>query len=103
MFLDRLTVMRKIDCELLIDLGIVDSRADEGTAWVVWGKLCKDPVVSVRTREVNARPENQYPQDPNQTGIFIYDAVQIVEQEMTPAERVALRDRVLAACQRRKA
>jgi hypothetical protein len=102
MVLDRLKVMRKIDVRMLFDLGIVDPHADEFTAYVVWGKLCTDPIVAERAAVVWARPENQYPSCPNQTGIFCYDAVQIVEQEMSESEKVALRDRVIAACTPRK-
>jgi hypothetical protein len=101
--INKLQVMRSIDVQLLLESGILDPRADEGTAWMVWGKLCKDPIVAERTRIVKSRPENQPPNDPNLTGIFIYDAVQIVEQEMTAAEKVALRDRVIAACRKSKA
>jgi hypothetical protein len=46
--------MQTRDLKLLLELGILDPRADEFTAYVLWADFCKDPVVHTRSREAGS-------------------------------------------------
>jgi len=105
MFLERLTVMRKIDCELLIQLGIIDPRCDEYSAFVAWYQMLTElRVVGKRARDAEPPPPPgcHHPSHPNYEEFFGDDRVQKTVSKLTPAEKIELRDRTLAACTTRK-
>ena len=83
----NLQVMQSAEVSLLLDLGVLDERADEGTAFTLLGMVIHDPVVFRRLLDL---PPTQ-PRDN-------YAGLHAVVQAMPPAEKQALQDRVLAKC-----
>jgi hypothetical protein len=102
MNMGRLQVMNENDVQLLLDLGIVDPRADEYSAWTAWYKFLDElgGPVGDRARALGPQPTPgcQDPSHPNYAEYFGDDRVQKLVNQMTPAEKIELRDRTLAAC-----
>ena len=83
----RLEVMNHSEIGLLIRLGILDERADEGTAFIMLGKVIRDSVVRQRSRELDPTVDREP-----------YGSLHEVVNAMSPPEKVALRERVFEAC-----
>jgi hypothetical protein len=74
---------------LMVELGIINPReTDEFSFFAAWDALTKDPLVWARTRAV--------PRNPEFPAMIPLGATRTVVAAMPPAEKKALRDRVLA-------
>jgi hypothetical protein len=86
--------METTEIQLLVDLGVLNPRADEFSALTVWGMLIKDPVVWKRKIAL--------PRNPRYPAMIAHDAEFIVIAAMTADEKKQLADRILAKCANRK-
>lgn len=81
--------------QFMCDIGILNPRADEFTAYLLWGKVIADPVLwkmkvaACNDPEIQALP----PGDPRAS---LYN-------RLTAQEKIELRDRVFATCGNAKA
>lgn len=83
--------MRTENIQLLVSLGILNPRADELTAHFVWGELLRDPIIWRRSSAL--------PRDPEFPAMVPFNATHLVCKAMTAAEKVELRERILAKCE----
>jgi hypothetical protein len=86
--------MQTEDIQVLVDLGVLNPRADELSAYTVWGLLLKDPIVWQRKLAL--------PRDPKYPAMIPTGAVHTVVAAMTAKEKEELRDRILDKCENRK-
>lgn len=81
--------MQTEDIRTLIDLGVLNPRTDDQlNAMQVHGRVMHDPVVWKRTLAI--------PRDPQYPAMIPMGTWRKVIAAMTPAEKEALRDRILA-------
>ena len=93
MSLMRLQVLREEQIQLLLDLGVLDPRADEGTAYRIWGALLADPIFRIMRWTIR---------DPKRPSVVPYSATFTAVASMSRAEKDALAERIIAACQPHK-
>jgi hypothetical protein len=86
--------METEDLQLMVDIGILHPRADEGTCFLVWGKVIRDPIVRKRSSAL--------PRDPAYPAMIPMGATRAVIEAMSEAEKAELCERILAACKNRK-
>jgi hypothetical protein len=84
--------MRTDDIQFMVDIGILNPRADEFTAFLLWGKVIADPVL--RKRMVALCDDRILSLD---------DPRRNVRATLTDQDKIELRDRVLATCRNGKA
>lgn len=83
--------------KLLLDLGVITKDADGETACSAWFHLCHDPVVSARERN-DPEPKRECDRPALKGHYFLREHIihKFVAEEMTDADRAALRARLLA-------
>jgi hypothetical protein len=86
--------MQTEDLNMLISLGVLDPRADELSAMIVWGVFLRDPVVFQRAGAL--------PRDSKYPAMLTPDAENKVVAAMSPVEKEELKHRILAKCTDRK-
>lgn len=85
--------MRTEDLILMVELGILNARADEFSSFMVWGLLIKDPVIWKRKIALAHAAGST---------VIPIGAVNEIVVALTVDEKEELRDRILAQCENRK-
>jgi len=84
------SVLSESIIELLLDLQLVDPAADEGTAYRIWSKVIRDPLIFKRTLDL--------PRNPHFPAMALsHSPSEDVVRAMPAKEKSELRDRVLKA------
>lgn len=83
--------MRTEDIQVMVDVGILNPRADELTAFLVWGFVLADPIVWQKKLALLRT-------DPYKAMIPEGGARKVIAA-MTAAEKEELRERILAKCE----